>query len=110
MTTLNESEQIPTFNEIWDFSDLEPVVFTWADQVLSSSISSSAWTLPTGWTSSATQTNVSVTDSKGVLHTDCNTNTLTYSGQAGTFTIANKATFADGRILERSVRIKVDNI
>lgn len=110
MTTIHESEQIPTFTELWDFSDNEPIVFTWEDHVLGGSVTASSWTLPSGWTSSGTQLNVSVTDSKGTVHTNCNTNTLTYSGSAGTFTISNEATFSDGRILERSVRVKVDNI
>lgn len=106
----HDSSSIPTLPARWDPQDRDWIWIGWANVLEGASISTSVWTLPTGWTSHSTLTNQNVEDEDGVTHANANGVELSTSNTEGLYVIANKVTLSDGRILERSVRLHVTSL
>lgn len=100
--------RIPAFSQRWDPSDKEWVWVCWDSILRGSSIATSNWTLPAGWTSHSTLTDQTVTDEDDVAHAHSNAVLTSTTEAAGLFILANRVTLADGRVYERSVTVVVE--
>lgn len=106
---IHKSRGAPTFRERWDPSDKEYVWFCWSDVIEGSSIATSDWTLPEGWTNHGDLVDQTVEDDGGAERENCNGALISTSETEGTHTITNKVTLADGRVYERSVNILLED-
>lgn len=100
---------IPVFPERWDPADKEWVWVAWDNLLDGATISTSTWTLPTGWTEHDAVTSQTVTDEDGNSYTAANgaliSNTSAAAGAR--VEVANAVALSDGREYERSVSIVV---
>ena len=107
---IHTGRSIPRFDERWDPDDTDIVWVAWDDVSNGSAITASVWTVPTGWTITTQYTSQSVTTDDGTSYTQCNGILVSTTETSGTYTLANRTTFADGRIIERSVRVIVETL
>lgn len=105
----HDGKGIPAFEQGWDTSDQEWLWVSWASVLDGESISTSVWTLPTGWTNEDALVNQTVVED-GVSYTNSNGVLLSTTASPGLYEIANKVTLSDGRVYERSVRVHLQEL
>jgi len=101
--------RIPTLPEKWDPSDVDWVWMSWADVLRGASLLTSNWVVPTGWTVGQTLVNQTVVDSDGTSYANANGALLSTTAGPGLFSISNIVTLSDGRSIERSFTVVVEN-
>ena len=110
MILAHDGIRIPRFPERWDPQDEDTVWIAWDDVANGATITASVWTVPATWTVEAQFDGVPVTTDDGTAYTAANGARLSTTDESGTYTISNRATFSDGRIIERSVNITVQQL
>ncbi len=100
---------IPKFAEKWDPDDQNTIWFAWDDVLDGSSISNSVWIIPANWTSIQEYADDSVIDGS-VTYLHANGILLSTTETIGTHTITNRVTFADGRRIDRSVKVSIKSL
>ena len=105
---IHNGKRAPRLNE--DFNPLDDDAFyvVWTTKLDGDTISSSTWTVPTGWTTSSEQTNQSVTID-GITYTDANAVRLTTINSSGEAYIVNNIVTAAGLSLSRGFYIQIDS-
>lgn len=104
---IHTGKSIPRFDARWDPDDKDIVWVAWDDAANGSPITASLWTVPSGWTIDTAFESQSVTTDDGTTYDKCNGALVGTTQTEGTYVLSNRATFGDGRILERSVRVLV---
>lgn len=101
---------VPLLVELWDPSDIDYIWFAWDDKLNGASISDSEWAVPADWTVVSMQLDASVTDDDGVSYDHANAALLSTTKIRGSHIVSNKVTLSDGRVFERSVKVKVKDL
>lgn len=107
---IHTGRAVPTFAEKWDPSDSDFIWFSWEDRLNGEVIVGSSWIAPQGWTVSGEQMSATVTDSDGIQYTSVNGALFSTSETSGSHIISNRVTLSDGRVYERSVKVKVKQL
>lgn len=107
---LHTGRSIPRFDQRWDPYDEDIIWFAWDDALDGASITASTWVVPLGWTLEAAFQNQTVVSESGESFTASNGARLSTTAEEGTHVIANRVTLSDGRELERSVRLLVEDL
>jgi len=107
MVVVHDSNIIPEI--AWDESDKDFLWFVWDEVLHGSSLATSTWTIPAGWTSHSVQFNASVTDPQtGKVYNSANSIFLSTGGAAsGIYQIKNNVVLADSREYSRTVTINI---
>jgi len=104
----HDGVKIPESSTSWDPDGTEWITFAWDDQVaIHGAIQSSEWVLPDGWTSANEREDVSVETLDGTIYDHAVQALISGSETSSGVTITNRATFADGTVLDRSVKLRV---
>ena len=98
---VHDGKSIPKFTELWDTGDKEFVWFVWDDFLRGATISTSTWTVPTGWTVHSQVVSASVTDSNNVVYNNASSALLSTTATEGTHIITNRIVLSDNRAYER---------
>ena len=110
MAVIHNGREAPLLPGAMNPDDAETFFISWEDRLNGSSITSSAWVLPAGFTEVSDETDTTATeveDGVTTIHLNCNGVTVTTTQTEGVFEFDNVSGFADGRSLTRGLKVRV---
>lgn len=105
MPITHAGDEAPTFTERMDPSDIETFWIAWGGKLGGSTIQTSTWVLPDGFTELEAFEDQSVLDSDGNTYNNANGVRVSTTNTVGRYMLTNRVVLADGRRYDRSAYV-----
>lgn len=107
MPITHAGDEVPTFDERMDPSDIETFWISWAGKLGGASIQASTWVMPDGFTELEAFEDQSVSDADSNTYNNANGVRVSTTKTTGKHMLTNRVTLSDGRRYDRSAYVLI---